>query len=1375
MRTRSWIAVLGWCCCTTTVVAQDVPDFDLPRLVERGEMVEDLRQFRIRAKQDGLVPVIVRLRMKSRPDALLSLADQVAQRDRIAAMQTRLVTELEGVAGVGGQIKRYRYSPFIALSVTPAALERLAESDRVTAIEEDIAVPLALTQSVPLIGADRAAAAGYTGSGWAVAVLDSGVQRDHPALNGRVVEEACFSGVDGQSQSVCPGGARSLVGPGAAAPCTVSDGCAHGTHVAGIAAGAGAEIGVARAASIIAVQVFSRLNNCVPSASENCIRTYLSDWKAGLEYVYSLRERYAIAAANMSIGGGRWTSDCDAYSDVRAAYAAIDNLSAAKIATVVATGNDGYTDGIGFPACLSNSIRVGSVLDSAGLDNSCRGNYGGPSVVNAVRCSSNSASMVDLLAPGHLIRSSIPGSTYAEMGGTSMAAPHVAGCWAVLRQGKPSASVDELKQALAVTGVAVTDWRNGLVRPRIDCKAALDRINAAAAPRAIPDLTASVVGVWPTAVASGDEVKLSAEVRNAGTAASAASTLRYYLSSDALIARSDTALACVAPVPVLAAAATASAPLCSFRLTTAGAYYLGVCVDAVNGETDTANNCSIGSPLTVTGAGQPDLLIASISAAAQASIGGSLQVAATVRNRGSGRAASAKLKVVLSSNATISTADQVIGSCDLIALDPEASDGCAGDVTVPTTVTPGTYYVGAIVDPDQTVAESNETNNTAIAANSTVISGGGALAALGDAVEASSLTWTSGGDAPWVGQSAVARSGGDAAKSGLIGHDQASYMQTTVVGPGTLSFYWKVSSEADYDFLAVLIDNQLTDYISGEKDWAQVSLTIPAGSHTVTWVYVKDESVSAGQDAGYVDSVSFVAGGSSLEVRRLGGGEGRILTLGGGIDCGADCAEVYAVGARVTLVARPASGYQFFGWTGACSGVADCELTLDASKSVNGWFGRASDGFPPTAMPSGWVLAPTSSDAPWASSSTHARGGLSSLKSGAIGDGKVSGMGFTGIFRDGVVRFARKVSSEEGYDFYGFAIDGTVLDYDSGEVDWREVSFPITAGEHTLIWLYTKDESDRAGQDAAWVDGVRLPLASSAGVLGTPANGSTVSGVGVISGYHCSSQNIEIRIDGVSLGRAGAGTTLLGTLPVCGQPETGYSLLYNFNNLADGSHTIAAYADGNLIGSNVVTTVKSGGTAWLSGVSRSVQVSDFPRSGQTATLDWIQSYQNFLVTNISGVAASTLTAAAGSAPPVATVGVLGTPAEGSVVSGVGVISGYHCTSKNIEVYIDGVPIGKAGAGTTLMGTQGVCGRTDTGYSLLYNFNNLTNGQHTIAVYADGSLLETNTVTTFQSGGTAWLSGASRTQLVADFPQTGRQTTLSWTESYQNFLVTALSP
>ncbi|MFZ5484953.1 MAG: hypothetical protein ACOZB0_12050 [Pseudomonadota bacterium] len=142
-------------------------------------------------------------------------------------------------------------------------------------------------------------------------------------------------------------------------------------------------------------------------------------------------------------------------------------------------------------------------------------------------------------------------------------------------------------------------------------------------------------------------------------------------------------------------------------------------------------------------------------------------------------------------------------------------------------------------------------------------------------------------------------------------------------------------------------------------------------------------------------------------------------------------------------------------------------------------------------------------------------------------------------------------------------------------------------------------------------------LSAESGVLGTPVDGSLVSGVSVISGYHCTSNNIEVLIDGASIGKAGAGTTLPSTAAICGHDKTGYSLLYNWNNLAPGNHTVSVYADGTLLGSHHITTLRSGGTAWLSGANRSFDLPNFPSAGKTAKVEWVQSVQNFMVTQIT--------------------------------------------------------------------------------------------------------------------------------------------------------------
>lgn len=135
---------------------------------------------------------------------------------------------------------------------------------------------------------------------------------------------------------------------------------------------------------------------------------------------------------------------------------------------------------------------------------------------------------------------------------------------------------------------------------------------------------------------------------------------------------------------------------------------------------------------------------------------------------------------------------------------------------------------------------------------------------LADALDAPALPWSTGGAADWLGQTPVTHDGHDAAASGPVSHSQDSWVQTSVTGPGTLNFWWKVSSEGNYDFLRVLVDGTDAGAISGEVNWQARTLALGPGAHTVRWRYAKDYSVHTGQDRGWLDQVTFTPGLSAL-------------------------------------------------------------------------------------------------------------------------------------------------------------------------------------------------------------------------------------------------------------------------------------------------------------------------------------------------------------------------------------------------------------------------------------------------------------------------------------------------------------------------------
>jgi|GEM_PF-5158755 len=131
---------------------------------------------------------------------------------------------------------------------------------------------------------------------------------------------------------------------------------------------------------------------------------------------------------------------------------------------------------------------------------------------------------------------------------------------------------------------------------------------------------------------------------------------------------------------------------------------------------------------------------------------------------------------------------------------------------------------------------------------------------LADAVD-TPLTWTTGGDAPWIGQTTTSHDGVDAAVSGPIISDQTSWLETTVSGPGLLGF-WCMESCSYADSLSFSIDGVLqpSTGLSGPADWQQVGVTVPAGSHTLRWTFSRPfySFSSSGLEAGFVDQVSFI-------------------------------------------------------------------------------------------------------------------------------------------------------------------------------------------------------------------------------------------------------------------------------------------------------------------------------------------------------------------------------------------------------------------------------------------------------------------------------------------------------------------------------------
>lgn len=408
-----------------------------------------------KARQQGTARVIVQLNTSVALEATLA-SDQVAdQRQRIKAHQASLLARL--APRKLKRLSQFEYSPLVELEADADTLEMLADLPDVVQVHENKRHPPLLAQSVPMINAPQLIAAGDDGAGQTVAILDSGVDPNHPDLAGKVVSEACYS------DNLCPGGATSSTAPGSGANCTSAQDCWHGTMVSGVAAG---RQGVAPRANIISIQVFSLQTGtaCDPKTTDptiTCISSSDSDFIHGLERVYALRNTFSIAAANLSLGSGWYDTPCDG----ALAKDIIDNLRAAGIATVAAAGNSAYDStgtsflsGLARPACISSAVSVGSVGDGSG------GTY-----LDRISSWSQTASYLSLLAPGEAIDVPIPGGGYyAGASGTSLAAPHVTGAFAVMKSRRRDLSVTAIETALQSNSAIATDFRYTAYTPRID-------------------------------------------------------------------------------------------------------------------------------------------------------------------------------------------------------------------------------------------------------------------------------------------------------------------------------------------------------------------------------------------------------------------------------------------------------------------------------------------------------------------------------------------------------------------------------------------------------------------------------------------------------------------------------------------------------------------------------------------------------------------------------------------------------------------------------------------------------------------------------------------------------------------------------------------
>ncbi|HEX2619870.1 MAG TPA: S8 family serine peptidase, partial [Phototrophicaceae bacterium] len=395
-----------------------------------------------------------------------------AMNNEIAATGSSILGSLP--AGSFTVLSQFSSIPAISGKINAAGLAALKSNPLVTNINIDQEITINDNQSDALTEVDAVHTEGITGAGVRVAIIDTGVDTDHPALVDDLFYQACF-----RTEGDCPAG-----------PNVAEDQAGHGSHVAGIVTGSD---GVAPDAQFAALKVFTTGS----TSTTNILNA--------LNHIISNQGTLDINIINMSLGGGLFATQASCDASNTAYKNAFTSLNALGIAIFVSTGNDASTTSVSSPGCVTGAIGTGSVGDAVFTINfaACTDN----AQPDKVSCYSNATStqgtgeLVDILAPGCQITSEWLAGGTNTICGTSMASPTAAGIGALLMQFAPGLSPAQLEDVIETTGDPVVDYRNGVTYPRINALSAYNFLLSA--PTTTPTPTATDVPTeTPTATAT---------------------------------------------------------------------------------------------------------------------------------------------------------------------------------------------------------------------------------------------------------------------------------------------------------------------------------------------------------------------------------------------------------------------------------------------------------------------------------------------------------------------------------------------------------------------------------------------------------------------------------------------------------------------------------------------------------------------------------------------------------------------------------------------------------------------------------------------------------------------------------------------------------
>ena len=561
-------------------------------------------------------------------------------------------------------------------------------------------LPPALTQSTDLIRLDElredSRFSHLDGSGFQTVIIDSGIDVDHPAFGPDADDDGVADRIVFQHDYFSN-------------DTNASDENGHGTHVTGIAAGSeSGHVGMAPAAGIISLKVFGSAR----STSSFTIRQ-------GLQWVVDNADDWNIASVNLSLGdnSNRVLASPSFYS------AQLEALRAKDILVVAAAGNafrDFRAAGVSAPASDPAAIAVSASSDLS---------------YTSAGYSQRHPALTDIYAPGSSILAASNGGGYVSFDGTSMAAPHVAGIGVLAQQ----FAVEQLGRRLTTGEFSDLLRQSGGSFFDIGTQADYPTLDAFALAESILAMASSTVDLLPTdfdlstaAALRGDSLTVSGTIRNDGTSTSIATTAAVKLSGDAVIhAGGDADLASI-PIPVLAAGAehtfsldvTLPGPNDPFWLPEHTSFQIGLYVDdqSLVTESHEGNNRNLGaaidrSPISIVSP-PGDLRGSAFAGPSGAMRGDAIEIDFAIENLGLGPIETHDVEFFLSHDTAVEPSDHSLGVVSVGRVDGGGqSEIFRQRLQLPAFDDPfwlpgdGSYTIGIIIDPNESIAETDETNN----------------------------------------------------------------------------------------------------------------------------------------------------------------------------------------------------------------------------------------------------------------------------------------------------------------------------------------------------------------------------------------------------------------------------------------------------------------------------------------------------------------------------------------------------------------------------------------------------------------------------------------------------------------------------------------